>query len=647
MLWLCLRFPSLPLESATAPCATSGSTPDGTRHINPTVRDTTRNGRATTSEQTATPPQSQALAVIDDARAGSSKPIVLDCNDTARAVGIHPGMGLATAFSYLPALVCRPRDRMAERARLRDLAEFACAFSSQVSISLPDALLLEGARSLKLFGGLATLQSRIESHFLALGHHCDLGLAHTPLAAELLTRARIRLQSATPESVERALAHLPLHYTHWDARTLEQLQDSGLRLLGQVMALPPASLGRRHGPALTDYLRRLTGTVPDPRPNVVPREHFSRSLHLQDTLAHLDGLLFPMRRLVMELTAWARARQVGARAIAWHFAHQRHTPTVIRVSLAQATADPARLFDLSRLQLERAGALAASIDQITLRALTLEPLRESGDDLFSATARHHIGIHDLLDRIVARIGPDAVSGIGLADAHPPELGWQAVDPAIGTTTAADERQLRGRKRKPMRTRSPVHTSATPPLPDDRRLGSEVADKVRADQVRADQVRANEAGWLEAGSIKAGQTAAETAPRRIRPLWLLTTPRRIARTQLQLLRGPERIEIPRALAGAGSTSSAIDSPSPRSAQQTASRTTTANAEDQSAASFPEHPLLTAEPVAKQATNQITRRQRPAGQPPEIRDYYLARDRTGALCWVFVTASNQWHLHGYFG
>ena len=31
---------------------------------------------------------------------------------------------------------------------------------------------------------------------------------------------------------------------------------------------------------------------------------------------------------------------------------------------------------------------------------------------------------------------------------------------------------------------------------------------------------------------------------------------------------------------------------------------------------------------------------------VRDYYLARHRNGASCWVFVDSNGNWFLHGYF-
>jgi protein ImuB len=31
----------------------------------------------------------------------------------------------------------------------------------------------------------------------------------------------------------------------------------------------------------------------------------------------------------------------------------------------------------------------------------------------------------------------------------------------------------------------------------------------------------------------------------------------------------------------------------------------------------------------------------------RDYYVASLTSGARCWAFVDARNQWYLHGYFG
>jgi protein ImuB len=655
-LWLCLRFPSLPLESVTM-------LDDGMARTRP-------------------------LAVVD---AGHGRG-VFDCNGAARAAGIRPGMSLATAFSLAATLACRPRDLVAEQARLLALAEFACGFSSQVSTCVPDAVVLEGARSLRLFGGIAPLRARVEAHFLALGHHCDAGIAHTPLAAELLARARVRLDSAEPAVVERALAHLPLRHTHWDARTLGQLHDSGLRTLGQVLALPRPALGRRHGQALLDYLARLTGAVADPRPPVVPRERFTAGIALPECVEQADSLLFPMRRLAADLTAWLQARQAGARAIAWHFGHPHRAASVLRIDFADAGADPARLLALSRLHLERrAGSLPAEVDHIALHALVTEPLRATDDDLFTMAVRRRTGHRELLDRLAARLGPEAIGGVEVVDAHPPELGWRHVDLVgdnhdlvgdnhrgnrHGGSNAAHRRTehrtgvehrtasgQRGRRRTRGDGAAPAQPSRrqeTPPRPpasggaawkrsaarEDPVAGGRSAGSARGPQrIRAatgdsvpgkapaacaqqEDSPATGDNRRVAGSSRptardctpddctADHRAAAGSPpdgpaARIRPLWLLAEPRRITPARLQLLRGPERIEIPVPVAG-------IDA-------------------------------ATTTPAGHQAPAPHPSAQSPARDPvqdkPLLRDYFVARDRDGALCWVF-TCTGTWYLHGYF-
>ena len=102
MLWACLHFSDLPLRAVfddaeqSAPCVVV----DGPR-------------------------QRQHLAFA---------------NAPATKSGVRVGNVLAAARAVCSALQARPRDRAAEQRLLLSLAAWAYRFSSQVSLSSPDAL---------------------------------------------------------------------------------------------------------------------------------------------------------------------------------------------------------------------------------------------------------------------------------------------------------------------------------------------------------------------------------------------------------------------------------------------------------------------------------------------------------------------------
>ena len=484
----------------------------------------------------------------------SSQQTVQACNEAARSEGVVPGMALAAAYSRCPQLLCRDRQPAQENVRLKQLADIAYGYTSDVSLVPVDdhghGLLLECAGSLKLFGGGAALMQSLQLTWQQLEHHCDMGVAHTPLAAETLARARLRLppaQEFLAERARQALQHVRLAHSPWQPKVIERFLASGLRTLGDVLALPRAAVGRRFGTALLRDMDRLIGALPDPRPPITPQSCFHACVHLLEDLRHRDGLIFPMRRLLTDLSAWLRLRQLATDRIAWRFSDGRRTPVSVEVSLARPSLDVGRLLELSKLQLERT-ALMPEINTVQLQSLDLTQTQGESLSLFTYGAngsdQRQTPAH-LLDLFQARLGEEGLRGITLADDHRPELSWRTIAPRTVAPTA-----------------TPRSAVLRPAVPRDR-----------------------------------GE-----ADHRLRPLWLLPEPQRIADETLQLLRGPERIDVAWwALA--------------------------------------EHhqPLSISQDQAQAA----------ALNPTVARDYYIARDANGVLCWVYQAHENSgWFLHGYF-
>ena len=124
MLWLALRFPSIPLEIFTRGMEISGP-----------------------------------LAVASSSAANAA---IVTCNHEARHRGIHPGMALAAAWALASGLRVFTRDMAAERAALERIAAWALQFTPVVSHATPAEVLLEVAGSLRLFGGFNRLWADIE-----------------------------------------------------------------------------------------------------------------------------------------------------------------------------------------------------------------------------------------------------------------------------------------------------------------------------------------------------------------------------------------------------------------------------------------------------------------------------------------------------
>src|SRR5690349_17584796 len=85
---------------------------------------------------------------------GGHHPHVVAANDAAREAGIRRDQLISAALALAPDVALRERDVEAENAALADIATLLLAFTPNVSLAPPCAVLAEVERSARLFGGL-------------------------------------------------------------------------------------------------------------------------------------------------------------------------------------------------------------------------------------------------------------------------------------------------------------------------------------------------------------------------------------------------------------------------------------------------------------------------------------------------------------
>ncbi|HXK57627.1 MAG TPA: DNA polymerase Y family protein, partial [Gammaproteobacteria bacterium] len=117
-----------------------------------------------------------------------SRQRILICNKRAAELGVAAGMRPGAARALCSGLRLLPRDERRERAALEAVADWSGCFTSQISLDPPWGILLELAGSLRLFGGVHPLLSRIGSGLKALEYSTQICLAPTPGGAMLLAR---------------------------------------------------------------------------------------------------------------------------------------------------------------------------------------------------------------------------------------------------------------------------------------------------------------------------------------------------------------------------------------------------------------------------------------------------------------------------
>lgn len=389
-LWLCLDFPLLPLEAL----------------------------------ERATGPR----AVVEECR-GMRQVLLADA--PAEAAGVRTGMPVPAALALLPQLALEARDLAREAATLKKLAAWAECFTPLVSLE-PPALLLEIGGSLRLFDGPHALRERITGDLERRGFSVASALAPTPRAALWLARSGREACVEEAKHLAGALAPVPLACVAWPEATLEALAGMGVTCVGDCLRLPRQGFVQRFGAAPLLELDRALGRLPEPRASHRQPARFSRECELSGEIDDRDLLLAACRRLLGELERFLLGHQLAVRAARFSFFHLRSKATVLEIGRRQGGGGLESWCRLLALRFERLD-LPEPVIAIRLDAGHGEPRKGTTaslpfpgrDGCTTGTAP----VEDLLERLAARLGTEAVHGLALAAEHRPQHAWRAARPA--------------------------------------------------------------------------------------------------------------------------------------------------------------------------------------------------------------------------
>ena len=398
MLWLALRFPRLVLEVLSR-------------------------GRA--------PFESERMpwAVADAGR-------VIVCDARAEALGVRPGMGFAAAWALASQLHIRPSNQAAERETLEGVAAWMCQFTPRVSLQTPDGILAEIEGSLRLFRGLAAMVERIRAGIDQMGLSPLLAVAPTARGAWWFASAGRETLILDLTTLEAALAKLPVAVACNGPGALGLLHNIGITTLGELHSLPRRGLARRFGQVLLDGLEQALGRMPEPRKFFAPPPRFAVKLELPGEVTHAEGVLFAARRLLVQLEGLLAARQAGIRSFLLTLSHRNSNPTVLDLELASPSREVERFMRLLRERLS-ACKLTEPVEAIRIEAKNFIPLHGGTVDLFDGGRTESEAWAQLVERLRARLGNEAVHGLDLHPEYRPEHAWRVL--------TAGERPLRGDK----------------------------------------------------------------------------------------------------------------------------------------------------------------------------------------------------------
>jgi protein ImuB len=197
--------------------------------------------------------------------------------------------------------------------------------------------------------------------------------------------------------------------------------------VGELARLPREGLAVRCGQRLLDELDQALGQLSEAREFFAPPERFSAELELPAQVSEAPALLFAARRLLAQLAGALAARQAGVRAFTLVLVHPDRSRRTVTVELASTARELERLSQLLREKLATL-VLAEPVEAIALEAGDFAPFGAPSRGLFGDRAAEAEDWAELLERLQARLGRDAVYGITPYPDHRPEHAWRRVTP---------------------------------------------------------------------------------------------------------------------------------------------------------------------------------------------------------------------------
>jgi protein ImuB len=342
---------------------------------------------------------------------------------------VAPHIGRAPRLKQLWYAVVFPELALTEHwlEELQKLCSHAQGFTPFVSIEAPNALLLEIKGSIHLFGSLPILQAQIDACWQKLGLKSQSATTPSTLAALWLARAGTGLHDEDAGKLPSLLGKVPIACTAWDEERLQTLRAMGITRVGEMLRLPRGGLARRLSPAVVRDLDIAVAKQAAPRRAFIARERFRERCDFETEIEHVGYLEKALEPLIERCAQFLRHRQAGVQTLQLRLRHRELAPTRVRLGLASITSERRRLTDVLSQKLTRL-ELKAPVRGMELISGSLRALSASSLDVFAGLTGSSTrdSAPQLVERLRARLGEEAVYGVCLIEEHRPEAAWGRV-----------------------------------------------------------------------------------------------------------------------------------------------------------------------------------------------------------------------------
>jgi protein ImuB len=417
--------------------------------------------------------EEQPFAVVQDT--GKTQ-VISSLSVSAEGWGLSHGQPLRDALAMYPDLITRLQNRQLEARFLASLRRWASKFSPWVAEEIPNALVIDLTGCAHLFGGELGVIQQVELDCLNLGLSVHIGMADTKGAAWALaryagqplglsrtgdaidqeapaTRSRAvkrrnwerggqppRLQSsqggfariAAPGFTQQALAPLPVAALRLEDHVITSLNRLGLRRVENLMDQPRAAIARRFGKGTIYRMDQALGVAPEPISPAKQSLHLACRLTLPEPIGLIEDMLAALDKLLPRLAASLTAKGRGVRRLRLEAYRTDQTMQSVEVGLARPSADMALIRQLLVIKLEDI-KVEFGIDVLRVVAAQTEPIyahqhkgKIKAGPAVAARLSQNAELDDLIGKLGARIGLEAITRLHPGDSHIPEKASQVL-----------------------------------------------------------------------------------------------------------------------------------------------------------------------------------------------------------------------------
>jgi protein ImuB len=417
--------------------------------------------------------EEQPFAVVQDT--GKTQ-VISSLSVSAEGWGLSHGQPLRDALAMCPDLITRLQNRQLEARFLASLRRWASKFSPWVAEEIPNALVIDLTGCAHLFGGELGVIQQVELDCLNLGLSVHIGMADTKGAAWALaryagqplglsrtgdaidqeapaTRSRAvkrrnwerggqppRLQSsqggfariAAPGFTQQALAPLPVAALRLEDHVITSLNRLGLRRVENLMDQPRAAIARRFGKGTIYRMDQALGVAPEPISPAKQSLHLACRLTLPEPIGLIEDMLAALDKLLPRLAASLTAKGRGVRRLRLEAYRTDQTMQSVEVGLARPSADMALIRQLLVIKLEDI-KVEFGIDVLRVVAAQTEPIyahqhkgKIKAGPAVAARLSQNTELDDLIGKLGARIGLEAITRLHPGDSHIPEKASQVL-----------------------------------------------------------------------------------------------------------------------------------------------------------------------------------------------------------------------------